>query len=505
MPTDRLLELSMLAAYLALLLWIGLRSARRIKTSGDYTLAGRGVGWVIVLATTAATMIGGGASVGMVSQVFAFGIAPALITCAWHLQLIFTGLFVAPKLRGLNLITVGDYFHLKFGSLARELAVISCMVFLVGALTAQLAAIGTVTNTVLGIPYGTALLIGAAVTIFYATVGGMRAVVNTDVLQFVILVVGIGVASVLLLAQHGGFEAMLAAANPGQAGVTSHWSATKLLSLFFAFLLGETFVPTFTVRCFIARDREQARWGVAGAGVFLLLFLPIATFVLGTSAQIHPDVQTAVSAEQNQILQTAAATGQEMSPDAALDQARQVAFPTLVRSTFHPAFAGIMIAAIVAAVMSSADSCLSSFATVIMEDTYRRHINKKASDQQLLRVAQVTTLVAGVTATVCAWFFRNVAEILVFVYDFWAPTMILPFLVAVFWYSPTRIHAVVVSMVVGIFATIGWRFGLGSPGDVGPALFGLSVALVAFVVALPLTKRLPTSGLFKPNNQEAPR
>lgn len=60
MPTDRLLELSMLAAYLALLLWIGLRSARRSKTSDDYTVAGRGVGWVTVLATTAATMIGGG-------------------------------------------------------------------------------------------------------------------------------------------------------------------------------------------------------------------------------------------------------------------------------------------------------------------------------------------------------------------------------------------------------------------------------------------------------------
>ena len=340
MLTDRFLELSMLAAYLALLLWIGLRSARRIKTSDDYTLAGRGVSWVTVLATTAVTMVGGGASVGMVSQVFQVGIAPALVTCAWHLQLIFTGLFVAPKLRGLNLITVGDYFHLKFGSLARELAVVSCMVFLVGALTAQMAAIGTVTNAVLGIPYGTALLIGAAATIFYATVGGIRAVVNTDVLQFVILVVGIGVASALLLARHGGFEAMLAAANSGQAGLTSHWSATKLLSLFFAFLLGETFAPTFTVRCFIARDREHARWGVAGAGVFLLLFLPIATFVLGTSAQIHPDVQTAVSAEQNQILQAAAVAGQEMSQDTALDQAHQVVFPALVRSTLPPCVCG---------------------------------------------------------------------------------------------------------------------------------------------------------------------
>ncbi len=230
MASDRLLELSMLAAYLALLLWIGLRSARRIKTSDDYTLAGRGVGWVIVLATTAVTMIGGGASVGMASQVFAVGIAAALVTCAWHLQLIFTGLFVAPKLRGLNLITVGDYFHLKFGPLARELAVINCMIFLVGVLAAQLAAIGTVTNTILGIPYGTGLLIGAAVTIFYATVGGVRAVVNTDVLQFVILVAGFGVASSLLLVQHGGFEAMLAAADPGQAGVTSHWSTTRLLT-----------------------------------------------------------------------------------------------------------------------------------------------------------------------------------------------------------------------------------------------------------------------------------
>ena len=83
--------------------------------------------------------------------------------------------------------------------------------------------------------------------------------------------------------------------------------------------------------------------------------------------------------------------------------------------------------------------------------------------------------------------------------------MILPFLVAVFWYSATRIHAVVVSMVVGIFATIAWRVGLGSPGDVGPALFGLAAASVAFAVALPVTKHLPTSGPFEPNKQEDPK
>ena len=92
MPSDRLPKLSTLAAYLALPLWIGLRSARRIKTSDDQTLAGRGAGWVIVLATTPVTMVGGGTSVGMAAQVFEVGVAAALVTCAWHMQLIFTGL-----------------------------------------------------------------------------------------------------------------------------------------------------------------------------------------------------------------------------------------------------------------------------------------------------------------------------------------------------------------------------------------------------------------------------
>ena len=146
MDTDRLLESGTLAAYLVVLLWIGIRSSRKVKTSLDYTLAGRGVPWAIVMATAAATMIGGGASVGMVSRVYEVGIAAAFITCAWHLQLIFTGWFVAPRLRGMNLITVGDYFHVKLGPIARELAVVNCVIFLVGALAAQMAAIGTVAS-----------------------------------------------------------------------------------------------------------------------------------------------------------------------------------------------------------------------------------------------------------------------------------------------------------------------------------------------------------------------
>lgn len=494
--SSRMFEVGALTLYLTTLLWIGIRSAKQVKTSAEYTLAGRNVPWIIVMATTAATMIGGGASVGMVSRVAEVGIAAALVTCGWHLQLIFTGLFVAPRLRGLNLTTVGEYFELKFGLLARKLAVVNCAIFLIGALAAQMAAMGMVTNAVLGIRYDIALLIGATITIFYSTVGGIRAVVKTDVLQFTVLIVGIGSAAGMLLAKHGGFAALATTASPGHFNMTSHWSKMEFISLFVAYFLGETLVPPYTVRCFIARDSRQAQWGVAGAGIFLMLFLPIATFVLGTSAQVSPDVQQALERETDRIMAFSNVPEQE-----ARNTAIQITFPTLVRTTLPPLLSGIVVAAIIAAVMSTADSCLSCLATVVMEDIFRRHIRQDAYDHQLLRVAQWTTLVAGIAAALCAWRFTNIADILVFVYDFWAPAMILPFLVALFWYRSDRIYAVVASMVAGMIATSVWRFGLQTPYDIGPALFGFAVAIVIFFVALCFTHNWSLTRNFLPATQ----
>lgn len=524
---DRAWELGALGLYLAGLLWIGLRSAGEVKTSVDYTLAGRQVPWLIVLATTAATMVGGGASVGSVAKVYQLGIAAAFITAAWHLQLIFTGVFLAPRLRGLNLITVGNFFERRFGELARRLSVVNCLVFMGGALVAQMAAIGAITESVLDIEYETAVLVGGAVVVFYSTVGGIRAVVKTDVLQFVILVGGIATASAWLLYRGGGFEQVqqrlaelpssLARDQPvfGLSGPT--WSTTRVVTLFCAFFLGEMLVPAYAVRCFIAKGRQAARWGVAGAGIFLLVFHPIAIFTMGVVArsdkQITGQLQQRYdeklaeqrqerAAELDDLVQRGVTADvdrveQEIRDQAAAD-ASQVTFPMLMRSAFPPVFSGIMIAAILAAVMSSADSCLSCLGTIVMEDIYRPHVDPSAPDHRLLAVARWTTLLAGIAAAVAALVWRDIVNILEFVYDFWAPTMVWPFLVGIFWYRRERIAAVVFSMLAGTGATIVWRFVLESPGDVSPALFGFAVAVVAWVVALPLCRQAPTNRWLQP-------
>ena len=472
----RPLELLTLGVYLVALLGIGLRSARQVKTSIDYTLAGRNVSWVIVLATTAATMVGGAMSVGFVSRVYEVGIAAAVVTIGAYISLILTGLFIAPKLRGLDLITVGDYFDLKYGKLARMLAAVLTIVTMCVIVVAQMVAMGTVTNTVLGVDYRIALAVGAAVTIFYSTLGGLRAVIQTDVLQFVILVGGFGAAAAIFLGEHGGLQLLAERVGAAHFELTGTWSMTRVVTFLFAVFLGESLAAPFVVRCLISKDPQGAKWGVAGAGVLLLLFLPMVTLVLGTAALADPGVNKAVL---------------EAGGNA------QIAFPTLMRTSFHPIFAGVMIAAIIAAVMSSADSCISCLATAVMEDVYRE-LKPQATDRQLLRVAKWTTFFAGVGAATCAFFFRDIVDLIEFSYDFWGASMVVPFLVGTFFYRRQLIYATVAAMAVGLAASICWRFTFGMPWDISPALFGFTMGGVTVLITYPLTRNLPLGRLFTP-------
>ena len=344
------------------------------------------------------------------------------------------------------------------------------------AVVAQMVAMGTITQRILGLDYYVALAIGAAVTIFYSTVGGLRAVIKTDILQFIILVGGFSVASGILVARQDSFSSVIEQVGTDHFSLTSEWSTTRVVTFMLAIFLGECLASPFVSRCFISKDAQGAKWGVAGAGLLLLLFLPAATFILGTAALADPEVNQAV----------AVAGG-----DA------QLAFPVLMRTAFHPAFSGVMIAAIIAAVMSSADSCLSCLATVAMEDVYRQ-IKPQASDYQLLRVAQGTTLIMGIATAGFAYFYRDIVGIIEFTYDFWGSTMVLPFLVGTFIYKREWIYATVFSMVAALMATLCWRFVFKMPGDFSPALFGFAVAVATLLVTFPFTRRLSLGPLFTP-------
>ena len=463
------LDHAVLFAYLAVVISVGAYYANKMKDFDAWAMAGRQVPWLILLGTTSATMIGGGASVGSVAGGYTVGLGIAVVTTGWHLQTIFAGLWVAPKLRALPFYTVADFIGYRYGELPRRLVGTLSLAFCVGGLGAQIVAMGRIVEIVLGISFLSAVLLGTAIIALYSLLGGYWAVIQTDMLQFVILVVGFATAALLGLHAVGGYEGLTRQVPASHFDLFGTWSPLQLLGIWLAMLLGETFAPSYVQRYYAAVNARQARWGTVGAGVFMLLFLPVTVVTLGLVARVRfPDLETA-----------------------------DLAWPLLVTNLFPTGLSGLMIAAALAALMSTADSMLGSGATVVARDFYQRIVQPDATQRRLVLVARLATVVLAAFAVVAALLVPNVLDLLLYSYSFWAPSIILPILVGVLWYRKKHVLPVFASMVIGLFAALVW-LSLGEPYQLEGSVVGVFAALLTFLICRPLLRNVALLGPFEP-------
>ena len=207
-----MIDLMGLLLYFAILLYIGYRSAKKTSSSADFAVAGNKIIWPVLFATLAASFLGGGASMGRAGKAFDEGYAFMFAASAFPIATIIAGLYIAPRLkRYAGAQTVGDIMAHHYGRSARLLTGIFSLIFCVGILGAQALAIGTVFNAILGIEISTGILIGMAVVLVYSTAGGMWAVIQTDVVQFVMLAVFLPITMIVGLDKIGGPDALIAA------------------------------------------------------------------------------------------------------------------------------------------------------------------------------------------------------------------------------------------------------------------------------------------------------
>jgi SSS family solute:Na+ symporter len=153
----------------------------------DYAVVGRSYGSLIIFATMSASFIGGGFSTGNAQKVFLFGIANIIGLWGFSLKEILVALFVAPKMdRFPNAISVGDIMATAYGKVGRVITGLCALFLCAGIVGAQVGAMGIVFNVFYGIDRDWGILIGCGTVILYTTFGGMRAVVATDIVQFLI-------------------------------------------------------------------------------------------------------------------------------------------------------------------------------------------------------------------------------------------------------------------------------------------------------------------------------
>lgn len=342
------------------------------ETSADYFLAGRNAGWFIIGASLFASNIGSEHLVGLAGTGAASGVAVAQFEILASFILLLLGWVFAPFYLRSGVFTMPEFLERRYSPAARwYLAAISIVGYVLTKISVTILAGAIVFEALMGIDFWTGALVVVVATGAYTVLGGLRAVLVTDAIQMVVLIGGaIGVTTVGLNAV-GGWGELMAAAGPEfmdlwKPVTDANFPWTGIL--FGAPILGIWYWCTdqFIVqRVLSARNLPHARRGTIFAG--FLKQLPLFIFVI-------PGVIAYVLVKQGRL--------ELARPDQAL--------PALVATLMPVGLRGIVVAGLLAALMSSLSSVFNSTSTLITWDLYKQ-LRPDASEQRLVWIGRIST------------------------------------------------------------------------------------------------------------------
>ena len=286
------METLVVIIYLFFVLLIGLWAGRGIKTMHEYALAGKSFGMLVIFATLSASFIGGGFSMGNAEKVFLVGISNIVALWGFSIKEILVARYIAPQMmRYPNAISVGDIMDEHYGKGARLFSGVFSLALCAGILGAQIGAMGYVFNLFLDVDRVWGVLIGCGIVIAYATVGGMRSVVWTDIIQFIVLAFGIPMTLYFGLQHVGGWQAMQNNLPATHFTLpTEPLAVIALLSLFMTFMLGETLVPPYLQRLLIGKSSKDVIRGSLLSGLFSIPFFAITGLIGLVALAMQPSL-----------------------------------------------------------------------------------------------------------------------------------------------------------------------------------------------------------------------
>ena len=366
------LDYGIIIFYFVLILAVAKYVAKK-ENSKDYFLAGGNLGWFAIGASLFASNIGSEHLIGLAGAGFSSGVAVSQFEILAGFILLMLGWVFVPFYIKSGVTTMPEFLEIRYGRPARNyLSFISIVAYVITKISATIFA-GAVVFEAMGVPFW----IGAGITVvttgLYTVLGGLKAVIYTDVVQLFIMIIGSFALTFFGLQALGGISEFKAAIEPEFFNL---WKASSDPDfpwtgiLFGAPILGIWYWCTdqFIVqRVLSARNLTQARRGTIFAGY--LKMLPLLLFVVPGMIAL---------ALSNQGLLSVA------KPDHAL--------PSLVAGVLPTGIKGLMIAGLLAALMSSLSSVFNSCSTLITFDWYKVR-NPEASEKKLVLVGQVSTIV----------------------------------------------------------------------------------------------------------------
>ncbi|MDW0114245.1 MULTISPECIES: sodium/proline symporter PutP [Sporosarcina] len=404
MSTEQLYQLISIVLYLALMLFIGWYAFKRTTNLTDYMLGGRSLGPAVTALSAGASDMSGWLLMGLPGAIYAGGLVEAWIAVGLTIGAYLNWLLVAPRLRSYtqvsnDSITIPSYLENRLKDKSRLLRIASgliILVFFTFYVSSGMVAGGKFFLSSFGLDYHVGLLIVSAVVIAYTLFGGFLAVSYTDFIQGLTMFLALLLVPIVGLFLTGGLaetSASITEVNPDFFNIVKGATAAGIISSL-AWGLGYFGQPHIIVRFMaISSVKETKSARRIGIGWMILsLFGAIATALVGVAYY-------------------------KQNPDVSLADPETV-FIALGQIIFHPLIAGIMLAAVLAAVMSTISSQLIVTSSALIEDLYKAVMKSDATDKHYVFLGRMAVLVVSLIAMVLAW--PNKESILKLVSFAWA-------------------------------------------------------------------------------------
>jgi len=460
------IHLALLITYSIGIVGFGLWTARFVRQSSHFFVAGRSLGPGLILATMLAANIGAGSTVGVAGLAYRDGISAWWWVGAAGLGSFVLAFWVGPPLwrlaKARGFYTTGDFMEFRYGPAVRGLTAFITCVGAFAILAGQLIAGAAILNVVIGVPRWAGSLIGAAIMTIYFTAGGLLGTAWVNSVQLVIMLVGFLAALPVVVDRVGGLTTLTVPPAPAwfgdimySAGPGSGW--TLLFLTLPAFIIS----PGLIQKSFGAASERALTRGVAWNAVALLLFAFVPTLLGMAAYRAIPGIT-----DPNLVL------------------------PTVLREQLPAWLGALALAAVFSTEVDTCDAVLFMVSTTLSNDLYKRHLNPGASDRQLLFVARCAAVTAGAAGVVLSIYIGTVTEALIIFYSLLAVTFFVPVVGGLFTRraGSSEALAAIVSGVVTLFVV---AFALPArPRWLDPTMTGITAAAVAYF-GLMLLRRSP--------------
>ncbi|KIE04256.1 hypothetical protein NF27_IP00240 [Candidatus Jidaibacter acanthamoeba] len=396
------LDISIVIIFLISNLILGVISGTKIKNLREYAVGNRNISGVILAITVIATLVGGGSSLGTSTEVYKFGIIVIVAKYGVSLGMLIIAYFIAPRMeRFFGFVSVGEIMGRLYGENARIITGISGALLCTGRMAAQVLALGYISSYFFNIDEKFAIILGSLIVTISSAFGGIKAIVYTDVLQFIIIIITIPIILSIGIQEVGGYKELISSLPWDKKTIFPSSDMFKKYFFVFLYMALPLLSPPFVQRMLMAGNIDQIKKSFISTAIIDFIFTTIAGFIGLITLKLYPSIDP------------------------------NHAFLKLVNTLTPIGIKGLVIIGLLSILMSTADAYLNMISISLVNDV-AKPLKLNLSTKKELLYTRILTVFVGILAALIALNFKNIFELAIYATNFWGPIIVAPLLLGIF-------------------------------------------------------------------------